>query len=83
MTREIDIVTASPRKIYDTLLARAYKATIFFVGWIDKQNLITTINALPEKDRTWTFAGSKRDFWNCKITDSKKPAELPAYLKTL
>ena len=83
LTREINIETASPSNIYDTLLARAYKGTIFFVGWIDKQRLITTINALPEKDRTWTFAGSKRDFWNCNITGSKKPAELPAYLLSL
>ena len=83
LTREIDIERASTLNIYDTLLARAYKATIFFVGWIDKRTLISTINLLLEKDRTWTFAGSKRDFWNCKIANCKKPEELPIYLKAL
>lgn len=83
ITREIDIERATPRKIYETLLARAYKTTIYFVGWIDKDTLTSGINALPPGERTWTFAGAKRDFWNCKITKCKKPTELRDYLLSL
>jgi len=69
--------------LYTAFNARAYKTTTFFVAWIDKETLVKKINAIPEKDRYWSFPGSQRFFWNCKIQDSKKPIELVNYLRAL
>ena len=81
--RTIDLTAKNIEEIFETLLARAYRNTVYFIGWIDKPALIEHINNLPEEQRTWTFPGSKRKFWNYKIADCNKPAELPAYLKRL
>lgn len=77
---EINLEAENIDLLYDSLLARAYKDTVYFVGWIDKPALKNRLGSMPENDRTWSFKDSKRTFWNCKIALSKKPAELPAFL---
>lgn len=77
-----DLAEENIDDIFKTLLSKAYRNTVYFIGWIDKPAIIEHINKLPEAQRTWTFPGSKREFWNYKITDCKKPEELPTYLKT-
>jgi hypothetical protein len=69
--------------LYTAFKARAFKSTTFFVAWIDKDTLIKRINSLPENERFWSFAGSQRFFWNCKIQDSRKPIDLVNYLRSL
>ena len=69
--------------LFEKLLCRCYRNTIYFVGWIDKISLIEKINSLPPVKQTWTFANAKRDFWNCKISESRKPIELLNYLLSL
>lgn len=81
--QQIDIESKDIDYLYDLLNARAYKNTTFFVGWIDKETLVNRINTLPTNKRHWTFPGSQRLFWNCKIQNSKRPIELVDYLKTL
>ena len=77
---EINLDEENIDLLYQSLLARAYKDTVYFVGWIDKPALKNRLGSMPENDRTWSFKDSKRTFWNCKIALSKKPAELPAFL---
>ena len=77
---EINLDEENIDLLYQSLLARAYKDTVYFVGWIDKAALKNRLGSMPENDRTWSFKDSKRTFWNCKIALSKKPAELPAFL---
>ena len=81
--RYIELAEKNIEEIFERLLARAYRNTVYFIGWIDKAALVMETNKLPEAKKTWTFPGSKRRFWNYKIADCKKPAELPAYLKAL
>ncbi len=81
--KQIDIETASIDDLFNTLLAKCYRDTTYFIGWVDKAFITKKINAMAENDRTWTFKNAKRDFWNCKIAESNKPADLPAYLKSL
>jgi hypothetical protein len=66
--------------LFEKLLCRCYRATVYFVGWIDKVSLVEKINALPPLKQTWNFTNAKRDFWNCKIYESRVPLELPSYL---
>lgn len=82
-SQNINLESKDINYLYDAFNARAYKTTTFFVAWIDKETLVSNINALPEKDRYWSFAGSQRYFWNCKIQDSRKPIELINYLRNL
>ena len=82
-SRDIDIENVEINELFDRLLARGYRNKTYFVGWIDKPTLVSKILSLPEPDRTWTFKNAKRHFWNCKITECNKPANLPAYLKNL
>jgi hypothetical protein len=76
----INIEDESIDVLFEKLLCRCYRKTVFFVGWIDKVSLAKKIKNLPSNKQTWTFANSKRDFWNCKISDSKKPNDLHLYL---
>ncbi len=69
--------------LFEKLLCRCYRNTIYFVGWIDKVSLVEEINALPAIKQTWTFANAKRVFWNCKISESKKAIDLTQYLLSL
>jgi hypothetical protein len=80
--QEINIEEENIDVLFEKLLCRCYRATVYFVGWIDKVSLIEKINALPPIRQTWTFANAKRDFWNCKISESRAPLELPSYLLT-
>lgn len=82
-SRIIDIEEAGIDELFDKMLARCYRNTAYFVAWIDKQRLIEKFNNLPESDKTWSFKNSQRQFWNCKVINSKKPIDLPEYLKNI
>jgi hypothetical protein len=79
----INIEDESIDVLFEKLLCRCYRNTIYFVGWIDKVSLIEKINALPAIKQTWTFANAKKHFWNCKILESKNPTDLINYLPRL
>ena len=82
-SRIIDIENGSINELFDKMLARCYRKSIFIVGWIDKMTLIKDIENMNPQLRTWSFKSSKREFWNCKIVNSKKPIDLISYLKQL
>lgn len=79
----IDLESSNVDYLYHRILAKAYKRTTYFVGWIDKERLIQNLYKKEESERLWSFRGSKRQFWKCSIADSMKPVELIAYLKNL
>jgi len=81
--RIINIEEAGIDELFDKMLARCYRNTAYFIAWIDKPTLITNSNNLPESDKIWSFKNSQRQFWNCKVINSKKPIDLPEYLKNL
>jgi hypothetical protein len=81
--QEINIEEENIDVLFEKLLCRCYRDTIYFVGWIDKVSLVEKIITLQPIKQTWTFANAKRDFWNCKILESKKPSDLPKYLLSL
>jgi hypothetical protein len=81
--QQINIEEESIDALFEKLLCRCYRNTIYFVGWIDKISLVEKINGLPPIRQTWTFANAKRDFWVCKIVDSKKSTELSNFLSSL
>jgi len=81
--QKIDLESEDINYLYESLGAEAYCNSTFFVAWIDKPTLVAKINAMPENQRTWSFCGSKRLFWNCKIKDSEKPSDLIPYLNSL
>ncbi|MFN0083033.1 MAG: hypothetical protein ACKVOM_10995 [Ferruginibacter sp.] len=82
-SRMIDIEEAGIDELFDKMLARCYRNSVYVVGWIDKPTLIAEIEKLNLADRTWSFKDSQRLFWNCKITASNKPATLPVFIKGL
>ena len=82
-SRIINLEQIEIDELFDKILAKCYRNTTYFVGWIDKPTFVTKINSLPEADRTWTFKNAHKLFWNCKIIDCKKPADLPADLKNI
>lgn len=82
-SRIINIEEAGIDEIFDKMLARCYRNTTYFVAWIDKFSLIENINKLPNSDKTWSFKDSKRQFWSCKIVNSKKPVDLKNFLKCI
>ncbi len=82
-SRMIDLENMEIDELFNQILARCYRDTTYFVGWIDKTTLVTKINSLPEAARTWTFKHAQKQFWNCKISECNKPTNLPAYLKML
>ena len=79
--RIIDIENAGVNELFDKMLARCYRNSAYFVAWIDRFSLIKKISELSDTDQTWSFANSKRQFWNCKVVHSKKPQDLPGFLK--
>jgi len=81
--QEIDLDSADTDYLYDAFKAHAYEKTTYFVGWLDKETIAEQINLLPEKYKYWSFSGSQRVFWNCKIHHSKSPIELIDYLWNL
>ncbi len=81
--RIIDIEEAGIDELFDKMLARCYRNSTFFVAWVDKPTLIENINTLPDNDKTWSFKNSQRQFWNCKVINSKKPADLPYFLRSI
>jgi hypothetical protein len=81
--QEINVEGDNIDVLFEKLLCRCYRDTVYFVGWIDKVSLIEKINTLPTSRQTWTFANAKRDFWNCKIIDSKRPKALQGFLNAL
>jgi hypothetical protein len=82
-TLKVDFSNNEPSKIYQAFSGWRYKEDLFFVGWIDKNTLAKHINSLPQQERTWSFQNSKREFWSCRIKDSKRPLELVSYLKSI
>jgi hypothetical protein len=82
-TADINLNTNDVDYLYKALLAKAYINSTYFVGWIDKNTLVDSIKKLNENQREWTFKGSLRKFWNCKISNSNKPEELIAFLKAI
>lgn len=71
-------------KIYKDTFSELYQERTFFVGWIDKVTLVQQIKSKEPKERIWTFSGSKREFWTCKIaTESNAPISLIKYLQGL
>jgi len=81
--QQVNIELDTINDLYKKLGAWRYKNDIFFVGWIDKVSLINKINTLPAHKQTWSFKNSMRHFWNCKISESNKPIDLPTYLINL
>lgn len=81
--QQINIESKDIDYLYHAFKADLYQSSTFFVAWIDKEALVTHINALPEKERYWSFRGSKRLFWNCKIQQSKKPIDLVHFLRSI
>ncbi len=81
--QQVEIENASMDLLYNALAAWRYKSDIYFVGWINKETLVKKINSLPLEKRTWSFKNSLRDFWNCKISESNKPIDLPYFLKSI
>ncbi len=81
--QQIDFANILINDLYDVILAKAYKNTCYFVGWIDKETLIKKINALPLDKHTWYFKNSMRLFWNCKIRESNAPISLLHFLKAM
>ncbi len=81
--RIIDIEEAGIDELFDKMLARCYRNSIYVVGWIDKPTLVKEIEGMNLSDRTWSFKDSQRLFWNCKITACKKPVTLPTFLRGL
>ena len=79
----IDIESNDNEYLYRAFKVYAYKDTTFFTAWIDKPTLIENIKSMPQKQQTWTFSGSKRTFWSCKIQHAKAPEMLIEYLKNL
>lgn len=59
----------------------AYINTTYIVAWIDKETLVSRINAMPVHERQWSFPGSSRYFWRCSLRNAKKPVELITLLK--
>jgi len=78
-SRRFDL-SGTDEELYHAFQANNYQ-TAFFVAWMDKPALIQKINSLPTDKRTWGYA--LRDFWNCKLYQSKKPLELIDYLNSL
>jgi hypothetical protein len=79
----VDLHYVNENVIYDRLLCRAYLDNIFFVGWIDKPNLIRKLNGISLQESTWQFPGSSRKFWKCNIaSEARSPVELIQYLKS-
>jgi len=71
-------------EIYNKIFAKLYKTRTFLVGWIDKETLIKQNKNKNVKEKIWSFQGSKREFWTCKIkNEAKAPSELIDYLKKL
>lgn len=80
-SRIINIEEAGIDELFDKMLARCYRNSIYFVAWIDKFTLIENINNLPDKEKTWSFKDAQRQFWNCKVINSKRPVDLPLFFK--
>ncbi|MCH6198707.1 hypothetical protein MMU07_03880 [Aquiflexum sp. LQ15W] len=80
---KLDLGNKDPKYLYDAFSAKRYRTDMYFVGWIDKITLVTRIYLMGERERTWTFQKSKREFWSCRILESNKPVELIYFLKSI
>ena len=77
----VDIKHDSLETLYNSFRADAYTNTTFIVAWIDKETLVSRINAMPVNQRQWSFPGSSRFFWKCSLKNAKNPTELITFLK--
>jgi len=73
----IDIQNSDVDTIYNRFKADRYINSTYFVAWINKETLF------QNNPSTWSFPNSQRKFWTCKITNSLKPMDIIAYLKSL
>ncbi len=81
---KISTLNQNINAIYELINGQSYIEGTFFVGWIDKETLIDQINDKTCKDCTWTFPGSKRKFWTCKIkNEAKKPETIINFIRDL
>lgn len=69
--------------LYGSFRADAYINTTYIVAWIDKDSLVERISKMPENDRQWSFKGSFRRFWTCKLKQANQPKSLIDYLRGL
>ena len=81
--RIVDIENTGIDELFDKMLARCYRNSTYFVAWMDKPTLIENVNNLPDADKTWSFKDAQRQFWNCKVINSKRPIELIDFLKNI
>ena len=81
--RIVNIEEAAIDELFDKMLARCYRNTAYFVGWLDKPTILKNINEMPKGEQEWSFKNSQRQFWNCKVAQSNKPVDLPAFLKNV
>ena len=79
--QKIDLGSNDIDYLYKTIGAKRYKNDTCFVSWIDKPTIIDRIKSMDESQRTWVHG--KREFWTCKIRNSKKPIDLIEYLKNI
>ncbi len=80
---EIDLESNDVDYIYNSFNAKSYMNNIYFVGWIDKITLVSRLNQLPEDSRYWCLDNFKKCFWNCRIKESNKPADIIRYLQSI
>jgi len=74
-------LSAKPEDLYQSLAAYRYCKDTYFVGWIDKKELVRQINNKVQYQRKWKYG--KREFWTCNLArEAKKPMELINYLKS-
>lgn len=81
--QRIDVTSTDIDYLYGMFESNVLLSGTYLVAWIDKPTLILQINALPHRDRTWTFSKSQRQFWKCRIQDNRRPGELVGYLRDL
>ena len=81
--RIVDIENTGIDELFDKMLARCYRNSTYFVAWIDKPTLIENVNNLPDADKTWSFKDSQKQFWKCKVINSKNPIKLINFLKNI
>lgn len=74
-----DLLNKNVEEIYEKFQFQNLIENVFFVAWIDKKSLIDSLLQEEEKNRYYT-TGGKRQFWKCKIINSKNPNNLIDYL---
>jgi len=74
-----DLLSRSIAEIYERFQFQNLIENTFFVAWVDKKSLINRLEQ-EEKENRYYSTGDKRQFWKCKIIDSKSPSKFIEYL---